>query len=1149
MSNMRTQIVSACFATMIVLSMGRLGLCQSGQITGRISTPDGASAPNVAVSVVDRATGIPHAMRSNDDGYYTVPSLPPGTYSISVSAQGYKPILQEGIQLHVEQSLRVDFTLQLGAVTETVTVTTALPLLTTETSSVGQVVGSRDVVELPLLGRDAYALGELVPGVRGSIGMNNLPTDVISTSSISINGAAATTNDFLLDGAPNSAPSYNQPIIYPIADSVQEFRVQTNNYNAEFGRSAGGIYDVVTKGGTNDIHFSAYEFYRSNAMTSNNWFSKAAGIKGPPLSFNQFGGVVGGPVVLPRLYNGHNKTFFLFGTEYVRFNQGNTYTATVPDPTKLTGDFSADSVAIYNPFSTTSTGSGAYTRTAFAGNIIPQQYLNPIALKMATYFPKPQNSNAVNNYVVSDVNAIHENEITARVDEVITDRTSMFARYSYNNSPVIRPNPYGAGNQGSSAFGPQVFNRTNAVIQANHAFSGTLISTLRGSIARLVNSRGPGGLGFDIATLGFPSTLASQIGPPASFPVVTITGYGVSGSVPNVSSGHALGATGMIDGYMSTYSIQGNIDKTAGAHDIKVGTDLRLMQANILQTNDNSTNFAFTAAFTQGPNPVQAGAGDALASFLLGTPASGSVSPSPMLAMQTKYSAIYVQDNWKVKNSLTLNLGLRYDYETPYTERHNRLTNFDPNAAVPLTGVQGLKGALTFLGVNGSSRYDSKAYANHIAPRLGFAWHVLPKTVIHGGGGLFYGSLFGAAGEAPPSYGISGFTAATSMVTTLDNVTPYNTLSNPYPNGLVAATGSSLGAATLLGQAVTGAERNLKAVYTTQWNFGIQQQLAANWVIDVAYVGTHGFHEPVNLTLDQLPDSTLAQGSALNTLVANPFYGQIATGQLAQPTAAQGQLLRPYPQFTGVTSENPSWSQSEYNALQVSLQKKFSNGFSLQTSYTWSKVIDQGGVSASFNGETLGGGAIQDYNNLKAEKSTSLLDQTHRMVSSVMYQLPYLQEQHGVVGRVLGGWEISALSTFASGSPLGITSANNTSGSLGGGQRPNWNGQNPSIGSHTVKKWFNISDFSATPAYRFGSTPRTLNFLRSDWTRDIDVSLHKNVKITEKLHVQIRGDAFNMTNTPIFAPPNTSFGSAQFGVVSAQQNNPRAFQLGVKATY
>lgn len=208
-----------------------------------------------------------------------------------------------------------------------------------------------------------------------------------------------------------------------------------------------------------------------------------------------------------------------------------------------------------------------------------------------------------------------------------------------------------------------------------------------------------------------------------------------------------------------------------------------------------------------------------------------------------------------------------------------------------------------------------------------------------------------------------------------------------------------------------------------------------------------------------------------------------------------------------------------------------------------------GGVSAGFNGETLGGGAIQDYNNLKAERGTSLLDETHRMVSSVMYQLPFLQEQHGVVGRVLGGWEISALSTFASGSPLGITSANNTSGSLGGGQRPNWNGQNPSIGSHTVKEWFNISDFSATPAYQFGSTPRTLNFLRSDWTRDIDVSLHKNVKITEKLHVQIRGDAFNMTNTPMFAPPNTSFGSAQFGVVSAQQNNPRAFQFGVKAIY
>ena len=1039
MTQKKALFLSASFISIFQLFFGTLAFGQTSEITGRISDPNGASVPGVNVVVTNSATGIKHETKTTDDGYYTVTSLEPASYSISINAQGYKPVVQPGIQLHVEQVLRLDFTLEVGAVTETVTVTTAPPLLETETSSVGQLVSSREVVEMPLLGRDAYALGELVPGVRGSVGMNQLPVDVITTSSISINGAAATSNDFLLDGAPNSAPSYNQPILYPIADSVQEFRVQTSNYSAQYGRSTGGIYDVVTKGGTNDVHLSAYEFYRSSAMNSNNWFLKSVGQPGPSVSFNQFGGVVGGPVVFPH-YNGHNKTFFLFGTEYVRFNQGNTFTATVPTLDKLSGDISADGGSIYNPFSTTDTG-GVYARSAFTGNVIPQGLLNPVAVTMASYLPAPQTTSATNNYIVPSVINIHSNEITARIDQVFTERTSMFARFSYDNTPEIRPNPYTAVKQGigGPAFGPQVFNRYNAVIEGDHQFSGTMLASIRGSAARLENHRTPASLGFNIANLGFPSTVASEVGAPAAFPAIAIAGYSVSSSVANTASPtDVLGETGLIQGYMSTYSIGANLTKSARAHNLSAGTDLRLMQANILQTADNSNSFAFTSGFTQGPNPASpaSNSGDALASFLLGvpapSPAASSVNPSPALAIQTKYSAIYIQDDWKATKALTLNLGLRYDYETPYTERHNRLTNFDPNDTVPLTGVQGLKGALSFPGVDGHNRYDSIAYADHIAPRIGFAWHVFSRTVLHGGGGVFYDALFGPAGEAPPSYGISGFTAATNMLSTLDGYTPNtdlsspydNTLSNPYPNGLATPTGSSLGAATLLGQAVTASDRNLKAVSATQWSFGLQQQLSGSWVIDVSYVGNQGFHEPTNLSLDQLPDSDLALGTALSTKVTNPFYGEAnTTGLLASPTITRGQVDRPYPQFNGVTSANATWSQSRYNALEINLQRKFSKGVSFQSSYAWSKFIDQNGTSGTFFGETLGGGAIQDYNNLKAETSTSSLDQTHHIVSDVMYQLPFYQNQGGLMGRIAGGWEISAITTFASGDPLGFTMA------------------------------------------------------------------------------------------------------------------------------
>ena len=574
------------------------------------------------------------------------------------------------------------------------------------------------------------------------------------------------------------------------------------------------------------------------------------------------------------------------------------------------------------------------------------------------------------------------------------------------------------------------------------------------------------------------------------------------------------------------------------------------MQANILQTGDNSTNFAYTAAFTQGPDPTQTSStsGDALASFLLGTPLSASVSPAIALALETKYSAIYLQDNWKVSSRVTLNLGFRYEYETPFTERYNRLTNFDPNAAVPLTGVAGLHGAITFPGVAGESRYDSKAYADHFEPRVGFAWHAFPKTVVHGGGGLFYDTLWGAEGEQPSNYGISGFTAATSMVTSLNGVTPYNTVDNPYPTGLNVASGSSLGPATFLGQSVSAAERNLKAPYAEQWNLGVQQLLTTNLSLDVVYVGTHGLHEPANLTLDQLPDSALALGSALNTLVPNPFYGQIATGQLAAPTVSRAQLLRPYPQFTSVTATNENWGQSRYNALEVSLEKRFTSGFSLQVEYTWSKLLDQG--SGQFFGETLGGGGtVQDYNNLKAEMSTSLLDETHRVVGDVIYKFPFYRDEAGVLGHVLGGWTISALPSFISGDPLAISSATNGTDSQGGGQRPNWNGQNPVLHNHTVSKWFNTADFSAPPAFQFGNTPRTFNFLRSDWTRNIDASLQKDERLHGNLHMQLRLDAFNMDNTPTFQPPNTSYGSSQFGAVSAQANQPRVIQLGVKVLY
>ncbi len=1142
----------------LVLSGAASAFAQTGQITGRIADQSGAPVPGVALTITEATTGVKRAVETNADGYYTAPSLTPGPYSVFVEHGGFKPVLRSGIELQVGQDLRLDFSLELGAVSEKVEVVGDAPLLDTETHSVGQVVQGQQVVGLPLLGRNPYALGELVPGVRISRGMNDLPVDQISTASVSINGAPGNANEFLLDGAPNTAAAQNQPIIYANADAVREFKVETSNFSAEYGRAAGGVFNVVTKSGTNDIHGDLYEFLRNNALDSNDWFANRAGKSPPPLKFNQFGGTLGGPVVIPKVYDGRNKTFFFVDAELVRFVQGVTYTATVPNAQFLAGNFSNDRnaagklITIYDPSSTVKNASGGYVRAPFPGNVVPANLINPVAANVLKYFPAPNAPGSpftgANNYVRTDANNIQKNTFSTRLDQNFTQDTRMFVRYSYDDTPWTRASPYGLSDPGSPGFGPQDFTRYNAVIEGDHIFSPSLIGTLRGSFSRLSNTRGPISQGFNVAQLGLPAGLQAAIGAPAAFPAFSITGYGVGSSIGNNSGAFALGETGRIDFGMNNYALQGNLTKTAGAHEIKMGGEFRMIQFNTLQTADNSTNFSFTGEFTQGPNPVQASstAGDAFAAFLLGVP-GGSVTPSPALAMETKYYAGFVQDQWKVSSTFTLNLGLRWEMETPRTDRFNQFANFNDNAVPPLTAPGlNLRGALSFVGVDGASRYQSNPDINNAAPRVGFAWHADPKTVVRGGAGLFYGTNWGIGG-APSQFGISGFGTSTSIVTSLDGVTPIASLSNPYPNGLNRPTGSSLGAATLLGQGVSFYDRNNVTPYTIQWNFDIQRELPHSVLLDVGYVDTRGLKLYSDLQLDQLPDSALALGNALRAQVPNPFYGQIAIGPLASKTVAEAQLLRPYPQYSGVTSAVANWGESSYNALQMKVEKRYAKGFTLLASYTYSKMMDSG--TGVFGGESLSSGTIQNYNNLAAERAASALDQTQRLIVNGVYALPFFSHQKGFAGHLLGGWELGVVASLYSGSPLGIVSAVNGTDAQGGGQRPNWNGVNPGIPNPTPYAWFNRSVFSTPAAYRFGTAPRTFSGARSDTTHNYDISLHKNTNLTERLTLQFRAEAFNLTNTPVFAPPNTTYGSPQFGTVASQANQPRILQFALKLIF
>lgn len=1129
---------------------------QVATLTGRVTDSSGAVIPQAKVTAFATSTGISTSTETTSEGYYTLPSLSPGAYDITITKQGFSNVKQSGLELAVQQTARLDVILQVGGLTETVEVRGQATLLESENATVGQVISNKQVTELPLLGRNTYALAMLAPGVRNSQGVNNLVIDQISTVAYSINGQRANSNEFLLDGAPNTAASQNQPVVNANPDMVQEFKVETNSFSAEYGRAAGGVFNVVTKSGTNDLHFSAYEFLRNDKLNANDFFANRSGTRRAPFRFNQFGGTLGGPVYIPKVYNGRNRTFFFFNTEIVRFVQGIIFTSVLPDPRHLTGDLSnarlADGrlVTVYDPATVVANPAGGFVRTPFSGNIIPANRIDPVARGYSRLIPAPQVSGTplgAINYTRADGNRVPKDSYSIRGDHHINDKNRIFARYSYDDTPYIRAPVFGEELKNiAPTAGPQIFTRWNAVLEDTHTFSPTMIGSFRYSASRLINFRRPYSDNFDITSLGLPAYLRQGMVDPISLPPVTITGYSNTGSVPNIIVGGLIGATDYINFGHTLQTVQGTITKNLATHTIKFGGEFRSVQFNNLQVGDQAHSFSFSPSWTQGPNPnaSSAVAGLGLASFLLGIPA-GNVNPVPALALTTRFHGLFIQDSWKLTPKFTLNLGMRWDYESPRTDRFNQLTNFDYDAASPLqiAGLN-LRGGLTFVNTNGLPRLNANPDRNNFAPRAGIAWQLNSKTVVRTGGGLFYGHTGGLGGGAGP-FGTSGFLANTAIVTSLDGINPIVKWSDPYPNGFNRPTGSTLGLRTLLGQSVGFYDRGNVTPYSAQWNFNIQRETPGGILFEIGYAGSRGLHFPENRQFNQLDPQFLAQGDTLRQQVANPFFGQISVGTLAQRTVARAQLLRPYPHFDGVASQGASWASSTFHALETKAEKRYASGLSILVSYTWSKLMDFG--IGPFAGETLGASAFQNWFNINADKSPSTLDQTHRFIANAVYELPFFKT--GVASKFLGGWQLGGIWSNFTGGPLGVTSTVNNTFSQGGGQRPNWNGQNVCLVDRNVNRWLDASALSNPAPYSFGTAPRTFNGCRTDGTAQVDLTFTKNTRFREKLNLQFRAEMFNITNTPRFNPPNSAFGNPQFGVINAQSNLPRIVQFGLKLMY
>jgi Carboxypeptidase regulatory-like domain len=1170
----RNGIASIHFAKSAFLCALILGLLapvlygqqQTAQLTGQITDASGAVIAGATVTVTNAARGIKIETKSGPRGQYVVPLLPPDDgYQISVEKQGFKTAKRPGLTLEVAQVARVDIALELGSVVEDVVVTGAPPLLDSQTSSTGEVIGQRSIINLPLNGRSSFRLVQLTPGTvftgqaYGQFG--DVPVNTNQDSNISINGGSRKGNEILIDGVPAGAGFFNSITSIPSVDDTQEFKVQSNNLPAQYGRFSGGVINIETKSGTNDLHGTLYEFLRNSALDANDYIDKGAGVGIPPLKMNQFGFAVGGPVTIPKLYNGKNRTFFFVDYQGTRRIQGATFLGTVPTDLQRQGDFSqtlnakGGLVTIYNPFSTTvnPANPSQYIRTAFTGNKIPSSMFDPVAKNIIKYYPEPNITGAeftnANNYLSNAPITVDQNAGSARIDKNVTDRYHFFGRVSWTYTNLTQPNTFGnVSTGGNGAVGTTSWHNWSSAFDNTVTINPTTLLTINYGFARWYQQRKTLSYGFDNSTLGFPASFVSQIQIPM-FPNTGPAGY----------SGMA-GNSFLLNGN-DTHSLLTSLTKLAGSHTLTIGTDIRLHRINYFSVGSASGSFNFGRAGTQGPNPNTAStsAGDGMASMLLGFGSGGSIPRASGVAMEDWYTAAYIQDDFRIRSNLTLNMGLRYEEESPYTDRHNELNYFDPAVASPAANSQfpKLTGGLSFAGVNGNSSQVYKWNRLQFGPRFGFSYTPFANTVVRGGFGLAFAPLEisnNTIGSVPNG----GYSSSTSWNYSLDGgLTPFNLLSNPYPSGLVQPTGNTLGAGTLLGQALTVWTRSPKNPQIEQWNFGIQRQFPSSVLVDIAYVGSHGLHLTSNFNPNQLDPSYLSMGTALQTKVTNPFAPFVSVGALAQPKVAQSQLLLPFPQFTGITEVNRTWGSSEYNSMQLKVNKRTTHGVSFLAVYTFGKLIS----NVSPNEAPVGGTAPnpQNYYNLAAERSISEMNVPHSFIANAVVQLPFgpgmrlLSGVHGVAAKLIGGWQASGTLVEQTGFPLVMSAT--IAGS--GGNRPNIvPGVNPALSSsrplpEKVKQWFNTAAFSQPAAFTYGNAPRVESAVHGPDMHNLDFSLMKETQFFDRYGVQFRADAFNLTNTPHFDVPDTTISSPSFGQLNSLLGSPppREIQFALKVTF
>jgi hypothetical protein len=1126
---------------------------QTAQLTGHISDPSGAAISGARVTVRDPAKGFTTAVTADSNGDYVVPLLEPADdYEIRVEMQGFKTYVRAGLTLQVAQVAKIDFALQLGEAMQEITVTGAAPLLETQTSSIGQVITGQTVEDLPLNGRSSFRLIALTPGVTfnqsayGNFG--DVPVNTTFDTNFSINGGRAQSNEILIDGAPSSTGFFDQITTLPSVDATQEFKVEANNLSAQYGRYSGGAINVSTKSGTNHFHGNIFEFLRNSAFDANDWFTKRAGKPNPAFKMNQYGGVLGGPVIIPHVLNGHDRTFFFIDYQGTSRIQGKPYQTLVPTADQKAGTFAKN---IWNPFTTTTAGA-TKPRQQFSYNgqlnRINPALIDPVAAQIQKFFPDPNLFGVTGfNYIAAAPTRVQQNNFSTRLDQNISQTWHMFGRYAFSQSSLTQPNETGTIADIAGATGTQKLRNQSFAFDNIYSISPSTTLSVDYGFARWFQFRQTLSYGFDITSLGLPTQLATSASV-AMFPTIIIGGGYIGTNnqsyFKNGNDSHALLVS---------------LTKTMGKHTVIVGVDGRLHRINFFNVLASTGTYNFAPAQTGGPDAVTGTGGDGYASFLIGAGSGGSFPIGSGNALQNYYAAIFIQDNWRASQKLTLNVGLRYDGESPYVDRHNFLSYFDSSVTSPAANpaFPNLAGGLQFASANGTSRTIYTRTHDNIGPRLGFAYSPQQTTVVRGGFGIAFAPLElsnNAVGFVPNL----GFGSNTSWNFSNDGgYTPANLLRDPYPQGLIMPTGSSQGSATQLGQALNAWFQTPPTPTAYQWNVDVQQQLAAPYLLDIAYVGSRGLYLTGSLNINTLDPKYLGLGTALSASVANPFRPYISVGPLSNSTVARRQLLLPFPQFQGITIQNDPYGASTYHSLQVKGVLRRSHGLTLLTAFTWSKLISNTNISTATIG-TNNNTTSQNPYDLSSERSLSELDIPFAFVTNFNYELPFGRGKrlgtHLPEGldKVVGGWKLNSIWTEQSGLPLvfsaPITGIANGRPNLALNISPQIAGNRSNM--DRVNKWFNTAAFVTPPAYTFGNVRRTFAAVRGPGLQNLDASLIKNTSI-EHLNVQFRAEFFNVTNTPHFALPNTTLQNAAFGTISSVVVSPpqRQLQFALKMSF